>query len=42
MWNVWRRGEMYTGSGWGDLRQREHLQDLGLGGGIILKWILKV
>jgi hypothetical protein len=26
---------------WGDLRERDHLKDLGLNGRIILKWIFK-
>jgi len=26
----------------GDLRDRDHLEDLGIGGRIILKWILKL
>jgi hypothetical protein len=27
--------------GWGDLREGDHLGDLGVGRGIILKWIFK-
>ena len=26
---------------WGDLRERQHLEDLGVGEMIILKWIVK-
>jgi len=26
---------------WGDLRERRHLEDLGLDGRIVLKWIFK-
>jgi hypothetical protein len=32
---------MHTGFWWGDLRERDHLDDLGLDGRIILKWIFK-
>jgi len=28
-------------SWWGELRERDHLEDLGLEGRIILKWTLK-
>jgi hypothetical protein len=31
---------MHTGFDWEDLKEREHLQDLGIDGKIILKWIL--
>ena len=34
-------GEVHRGSWWGNLRERDHLEYLGLDGGIILKWILK-
>jgi hypothetical protein len=32
------RGEVYTGFWWGNLRDREHLEDAGVDGSIILKW----
>jgi hypothetical protein len=32
-------GEVHTGFWWGSLREREHLEDLGVDGTIILKWI---
>jgi len=35
------RGEMNTGFSWGDVIERDHLEDLGLCGMIILKLILK-
>jgi hypothetical protein len=34
-------GEVFTGFGDGDMREREHLEDLGVDGMIILKWIFK-
>jgi hypothetical protein len=34
------RGEAYTGCWWGNLRERDHLEDLGVDGRIILRWIL--
>jgi hypothetical protein len=32
---------MYTGFWWGDLRERDRLEDLGVDGGIILKLIFR-
>jgi len=36
-----RRGDVYTGYRWGNLRERDRFEDLGLYGRIILKWILR-
>jgi hypothetical protein len=34
-----RRGEMYTGFWWGNLRERDHMEDTGVDGRIIFrKW----
>jgi hypothetical protein len=33
--------EMRTGCWWGDMRERDHLEDLGVNRRIILKWICK-
>jgi len=32
---------VHTEFWWGDLRDRDHLEDLGIAGEIILKWIFK-
>jgi hypothetical protein len=37
MWHVWVRGEVHTGFWWGDLMTRDHFEDLGIDGRIILK-----
>jgi len=39
MWRVWGRGEAYTGFWWENLRERDHLEDPGVGGRIILRRI---
>jgi hypothetical protein len=41
MWHVWGKGEVNTGFWWGDLRERDHLEDLGADRRIVLKWIFK-
>jgi hypothetical protein len=35
------REEVQRGFWWGDLMQRDHFQDIGIAGRIILKWIFK-
>jgi len=32
---------VYTSVWWGNLRDRDHLEDRGVGGRIILRWIFK-
>jgi hypothetical protein len=35
------KGVLHTGVQWGNLRERDHLEDLGIDERITLKWILK-
>jgi len=35
------RGEVHTGFWWGNLKERDHLEDLSIDWSIILKWVLK-
>jgi hypothetical protein len=41
MWHIWETGELHAGFWWGDPNEREDLEDLGVDGRIILKWIFK-
>jgi hypothetical protein len=41
MWQVWGTREVHTGFWCGDLKEREHLEDVGVNGRIILKCIFK-
>jgi hypothetical protein len=41
MWHVWETGEVHAGFSWGNLRERDHLENLGVDGITILKWIFK-
>jgi hypothetical protein len=36
------RGEVHTGFWWGKVRERDHLEDSGLEGRIILRWIIRM
>jgi hypothetical protein len=36
-----RRGQVHTGFWWGDLRKGDSLEDAGVDGRLILKWIFK-
>lgn len=37
MWYAWEAGEVRTEFWWGDMRERDDLEDLGLDGRTILK-----
>jgi hypothetical protein len=39
MWQVWGRGEFFTGLYWGNLRERGNLEDLGVDLRIMLQRI---
>jgi hypothetical protein len=36
MWHVWGLGWVHTGRWWNNLKERDHLEDLGVDGEIIL------
>jgi hypothetical protein len=39
--NTYGRGELHSGIWWGNLRERDHLEDLGVDGRIISRWIFR-
>jgi len=41
MRHIWRTGEVHIGFWWEDLRERDHLEDLGADGRQILKLIFE-
>jgi hypothetical protein len=41
MWHVWETGEVHTGFWWGDLGEKDHLQDLSVDGRTSVNRILK-
>jgi hypothetical protein len=41
MSRVWRRGEVRTGFWWGNLGERDHLEDQGVDAMKILRWIFR-
>ena len=41
MQHIWGRVEVYTGFWWGNLRERDHLEDADIHWRIILIWILR-
>jgi len=38
---IWGRGEAYRGLWWGNVTERDHLEDLSVDGKIILRWIFR-
>jgi hypothetical protein len=38
MQQIWGRREIHTGFWWGNPKERDHLEQLGIGGKVILKW----
>jgi hypothetical protein len=41
MYHVRRKGEVYTGLWWGNLRESVYLKDPSVDGRIILRWIFR-
>jgi len=41
MWHVWEAAEAHTGFWWGDQRERDHMEDIGVFAMIIFKLIFK-
>jgi hypothetical protein len=41
MVHVWGRVEVYTRFWWGKQRERVHLEDSGINGKIIIRWIFR-
>jgi hypothetical protein len=41
MYHVFGRGEVYTRFWWGNLSERDRLEDPGLDGRIVLRWIFR-
>jgi len=39
--DIWERAEICTGFWLGNLRERDHLEDLGIDGRIIILWIFR-
>jgi len=41
MWHKWKIGELHTGFRWGDLKEKDLLEDRGIDKRIILTWVFK-
>jgi hypothetical protein len=40
MWHAWERTEKCTGFGWGNPKERDRMEDQGVGGKMGSEWIL--
>jgi hypothetical protein len=41
VWHVWEKEKVDARFWWGNLRERDHFEDVGIDGKIILKWTFK-
>jgi hypothetical protein len=41
MWHTWGREEVHTGFWWGNMKERDHFEDLDVDGRIIQVWVFK-
>jgi len=42
MWNVWGIEDTHTGFLWEDLMERDHWEDVGIDGNLILKYVFEI
>jgi hypothetical protein len=40
MWHIWQQREMHTVFLYKNVKERDHLENVGIDGRMILKWIL--
>lgn len=41
IWQIWDRKEMHVGFYWGNIKERDRFENLGVDGRIQLNWVLK-